>query len=257
MNQTEKWAFILARLHRADHFRLTKPVSPEQEQCVLYFSGHGILEEVGIYAYKLTPKGKALVVKFREQEAVLRKGIPVEKRMETHPESKLFYRDEKRIVWIRGSTKDNGKYQTDRGVIVSGHPTFGFTGGVFTDALPQQMGDTVDELIYYFLTSQTQWTHVKACRFQRRTLGNIGLIWFVSEDKRIWLPIHDLYYDMLLVHWKRFDTDPLFFAASKPDSDLPMLLVRYSEGTRFKGDLVAIVAGMDVTADLKKWVRNE
>jgi hypothetical protein len=256
MTQTEKWAFILARLHRADHFRLPKPVSPEQEQCVLYFSGHGILEEVGVYAYRLTPKGKALVVKFREQEAILRKGIPIDKRMETLPEAKLFYRDEKRIVWIRGNTKDNGKYQTDRGAILAGHPNFGFQGGIFTDAGPK-MDDAVDELVYYFATNHTQWLPVEAHKFQRRTLGNIGLIWFVTEDKRIWLPIHDLYYDMLLVHWKRFEeTPPEFFAMHRPDADLPMLLVKSPTGTRFKGDLAGILAGMDVTADMKKWVRE-
>jgi hypothetical protein len=253
MGTKDKWVFVLSRLMKDGTFSLKPPVSPEQEQCCLYFIGHGILTDEGSHTYKLTPKGQPLVAKFREQEAILRKGVPLDKRLDVLPAANIIFRFGANINWYRGKTKDNGTYQTDKNILLAGNPTFGLKDMKFSPATAS-MDARVDDVIYSSLEEMGLWQAAVPVKYQKRDIGNVGIIWYKSEE--LWFPMQEIYHDLLHTHWTRFD-GALEYLIRPVKDDHDLMVVRYEagpRGTKFKGSLVAVVSPMGVDKQMTKFI---
>lgn len=154
----------------------------------------------GSDSFILSDKGKFIINKLRERERVLSEGAPfsIKRRISTSVDimrTGMWYRF--RIGYIKSKW-----YLSNMHVILAGRAVCtGFpnskhyftknTSGDRMSAILSVVGS-----VSHLLEKETQLFPYK---YQRKNIGDAGFFWYVSNDRKLILPVPEVYYDMITI----------------------------------------------------------
>jgi len=236
------WDFLLSNL-KGDTITLKAPTK-SQADSLLFLISSGFMTRRG-KIYTLTEKGKNRTELMSKHRTLMRKGIPLSKRVTTLPEWFLLMRDNKVTKWYKGTVREkNIRFMTDRG---------GMFGG---DTLLSKKLVKKDLYLHYFpaspemLKAAVELTNkvykikpkmVLPFFYQRYLFSSPGIVWFKDLDKKLY-SMSCVYYDYLTTWSGRAKFDPKFGVVVVDDEILFTVECNSAPGrAKLIGDLTAII----------------
>jgi hypothetical protein len=186
----------------------------------------------------LTEKGLALCEQIQEKEKVLRRGVPLEDRKRADP-LKVAYSEGK---WLTGTYRDK-KYLCDGYYFLYGSAYASMKAklgsGQFRKYIPTMLSKVL---------SMKDAVEVIPKIWQLQTIGGLEIIWLFSEDGKMRVPIHAMYYDFTI---KKYPSAK-FCALSKPGTPIQVRVKQRG----VPQDVVGIIMPMDLDPAIQQPIMN-